>query len=72
VALFLEGEFTLQTTVTHEGRREGHEECVKCGKWKLCMRNCVIEMIRRRLVIKRKITQNLKMMSIVYGLIPGG
>jgi len=25
VALFLEGEFTLQTTVTIESRREGHD-----------------------------------------------
>jgi len=25
-------EFTMQTTVTRESRREGHEECVECGK----------------------------------------
>jgi len=35
-----------QTTVTHEIRMECHEELVECGKLKLCMRNCVIEMIR--------------------------
>ena len=49
MALFLEGEFTLQTTDTRVSRGKGHEECVESG-------SCVMEIIRRYWVIKRKIT----------------
>ena len=35
-----------QMTVTRKIWMEGHKEWGECGKLKLCMRNCVIEMIR--------------------------